>query len=92
MTKAAIEDLEADGGLDILVNAAGARDRRPLGGLDAAALRKLVDVNLVGAFTLSRAVAPQMRARGGGRIIHVSPSPVTSRGRETRSARRRRAD
>lgn len=71
-TEAAIQDLEADGGLDILVNAAGDRDRRTIDALDATAFRRLLDINLVGAFTLSRAVAPQMRERGGGRIIHVT--------------------
>ncbi len=72
MTEAAVDDLEADGGLDILVNAAGARDRRTLDALDVAALHKMLEVNLVGAFILSRAVAPQMRERGGGRIIHLT--------------------
>ncbi|MEK9673185.1 MAG: SDR family oxidoreductase [Rhodospirillaceae bacterium] len=70
--EAAFRDLEADGGADILVNAAGDRDRRALADLDAQALRDLLDINLVAGFTLSRAVAPLMAARGGGRIVHVT--------------------
>ncbi|PIW27545.1 MAG: gluconate 5-dehydrogenase [Rhodospirillales bacterium CG15_BIG_FIL_POST_REV_8_21_14_020_66_15] len=70
---AAIGDLDdGGGGLDILVNCVGARDRRPLGDLDARALRDLLEVNLVAGFTLSRAAAPQMRAKGRGRIVHVT--------------------
>ena len=72
-TLAAIDDLDdGQGGLDILVNAVGGRDRRPLGELDAQAVRDLMEVNLVAAFTLSRAAAVQMRAKGRGRIVHVT--------------------
>ncbi|UTW52095.1 SDR family oxidoreductase [bacterium SCSIO 12827] len=71
---AAVDDLDdGDGrGLDILVNCAGARDRRPLDDLDARAVRDLLEVNLVAGFTLTRAAAPQMRAKGRGRIVHVT--------------------
>lgn len=72
-TLAAIDDLDdGQGGLDILVNAVGGRDRRPLVELDAQAVRDLMEVNLVSAFTLSRAAAEQMRAKGRGRIVHVT--------------------
>lgn len=72
--RAVIDDLDdGDGrGLDILVNCAGARDRRPLDELDAQAVRDLLEVNLVAGFTLTRAAAPQMRAKGRGRIVHVT--------------------
>lgn len=71
---AAVDDLDdGDGrGLDILVNCAGGRDRRPLDDLDAQAVRDLLEVNLVAGFTLTRAAAPQMRAKGRGRIVHVT--------------------
>jgi gluconate 5-dehydrogenase len=71
---AALDDLDdGDGrGLDILVNCAGARDRRPLDDLDAQAVRDLLEVNLIAGFTLTRAAVPQMRAQGRGRIVHVT--------------------
>ncbi len=71
---AAVDDLDdGDGrGLDILVNCAGTRDRRPLDDLDAQAVRDLLEVNLVAGFTLTRAAAPQMRAMRRGRIVHVT--------------------
>lgn len=71
---AAVDDLDdGDGrGLDILVNCAGGRDRRPLDDLDAQAVRDLLEVNLVAGFTLTRAAAPQMQAKGRGRIVHVT--------------------
>ena len=72
--QAAIDDLDDDGrgGLDILVNSVGLRDRRTMDDLDAQALRRMVEVNLISAFTLSQAAARQMRAKGRGRIVHVT--------------------
>ena len=58
------------GRLDILVNNAGARDRRPLDELDADALRRLLEVDLVAPFQLARAAAPLMTH--GGRIINIT--------------------
>lgn len=69
---AAIADLEGEGGLDILVNCAGMRDRRGLQDMDAAGFRRMLEVNLVPGFTLSRAAAPQMATKGRGRIVHVT--------------------
>ena len=77
-TLAAVEDLEDGpglgdgGGLNILVNSVGGRDRRPVDQLDAQAVRDLMEVNLISAFTLSRAAAAQMREKGRGRIVHVT--------------------
>ena len=73
-TLAAVEDLEdaPGGGLDILVNAVGGRLRGPQDGFDAAGLRALMETNLISAFTLSRAAAAQMRAKGKGRIVHIT--------------------
>jgi 3-oxoacyl-[acyl-carrier protein] reductase len=42
--------------------------------IDEQKWRDLVDVNLTGTFLLSRALAPQMIARGWGRIINVTTS------------------
>lgn len=58
------------GRIDVLVNNAGARDRRPLGALDPDAVRRVIDVNLVAPLQLSRRVAAVMPV--GGRIINVT--------------------
>lgn len=58
--------------ISILVNNAGLRDRRPLRDLDGGALRALLEVNLIAALSLTRLVAPPMRARGYGRVLNIS--------------------
>lgn len=55
---------------DIIVNAAGDRDRRPLGELDRQAVLRLLEVNLMAPFELARLLAARMPA--GGRIINVT--------------------
>ena len=58
------------GPVQILVNNAGARDRRPLADLDRAAVRRLLEVNLVAPLDLARRVAAGMSP--GGRIINIT--------------------
>lgn len=58
--------------LDILINNVGQRRRAPLAELDAQALRDLLEVNLVGAWTLCRAAAETMRAQGSGSIVNIT--------------------
>lgn len=68
---AAIEDLMARRGrLDILVHNASVRDRRPIGALDRAAVRRLLEIDLIAPFDLTRLVVEHMPA--GGRIINVT--------------------
>jgi gluconate 5-dehydrogenase len=69
------------GGLDILVNLAGID-------LEAAAerfpendWRRVIDVNLSGAFWLSQRAGESMIAAGGGRIIHFSSTRSVAGGR-----------
>lgn len=69
---ASLAAVAAAGPISILVNNVGQRDRRPLAALDGAAVRALLEVNLVSAFTLARAVAPGMAARGRGRILNLT--------------------
>src|SRR5690606_28026295 len=57
------------GRIDILVNNAGARDRRPLAALDRAAVRRLIETNLVAPLDLVRRLSPRMGA--GGRIVNI---------------------
>ncbi|WNO52440.1 SDR family oxidoreductase [Stakelama saccharophila] len=56
--------------IDVLVNNAGHRDRRPLPELSRASLCTMLEVNLVAPFDLARRIAPGMNA--GGRIINVT--------------------
>lgn len=68
---AAVEALIArHGRLDILVHNASVRDRRPLGALDRSAVRRLLEIDLVAPFDLTRLVVEHMPA--GGRIINIT--------------------
>ena len=58
--------------LDILINNVGQRHRAPLTELNAQALRDMLEVNLVSAWTLSRASAEVMRQLGGGSIVNIT--------------------
>ena len=64
--------LAAFGRIDILVNAAGiAAAALPIAEVPVAAWRRVLDVNLTGAFICCRAVVPHMAARGYGRIVNL---------------------
>ena len=66
------EVLEQHGRLDILVNNAGITIDKTILKLTDDDWRKVLDVNLSGAFFLSQAVLGHMVERGSGRIINVS--------------------
>ena len=59
------------GGVDVLVNSAAVRLRSPLLDISAADFSEVLRINLVGAFILIKTVAPLMRERGRGSIIHI---------------------
>jgi NAD(P)-dependent dehydrogenase (short-subunit alcohol dehydrogenase family) len=64
----------AFGGADILVNNAGlfaGLEFRPFTEIPLAEWHKVMDVNVLGCFLAARALVPQMRARGGGRIVNI---------------------
>lgn len=71
-TEAAFARIAQEGGLDILVNNVGQRDRRPLGELDREAMRAILEVNLVAPFDLARRAVPLLRASGRGRIVNIT--------------------
>ena len=71
--EAAIEKVaETFGRIDILVNNAGVSAREPLYQYDPAAFKKIMDLNVTAVFNGCRAVAPIMKAQGGGAIINTS--------------------
>jgi gluconate 5-dehydrogenase len=57
--------------IDVLVNNAGVQLRAPLLEMGVAEWRAVVDIDLVGAFIVARAIAPGMLARGSGNIINI---------------------
>lgn len=66
------EDLDALGGLDALVCNAGTNiKRRAMAELDPADWDRLLAANLTGAYNVTRAVLPTMRARRNGTIIQI---------------------
>jgi len=60
------------GRLDVLVNNAGIRCRKPFGAFTRADYAGLFAVDFAAAFFASQAALPAMRAQGGGRIIHIA--------------------
>ena len=59
------------GPVDVLVNNAGVLSNNKATDTNDVEWQRVLGVNLNGAFFLSRAVLPMMRARRGGRIINV---------------------
>jgi NAD(P)-dependent dehydrogenase (short-subunit alcohol dehydrogenase family) len=64
--------VEEVGTLDVVVNCAGVGTAGSVEEIDLAVARRMVDVNLWGAFHVMRAVLPVMRAQASGVIINVS--------------------
>ncbi len=73
------------GVIDILVNNAGIIKRIPAVEMSAADFRQVIDIDLNGPFIMSKAVAPGMIKKGGGKIINIC-SMMSELGRETVSA------
>ena len=71
---AAIEKTRAAfGHIDVLVNNAGTNfAARSIGETSAEQWRELMDINLTSAFVFTRAVLPEMKARGDGLIINLA--------------------
>ena len=69
--------VEHFGSVSILVNNAGISPKHqglkaPVEAMDENEWRKVLDVNLTGAFLCSRACLPHMRAKGWGRIVNIA--------------------
>jgi gluconate 5-dehydrogenase len=80
---AAVESIETHvGSIDILVNNAGIQHREPLVDVSLDDWRRVIDIDLTGAFVVGRAVAKRMLPRGSGKIVNVC-SVQTDLARET---------
>jgi len=66
-----VETRQKLGGIDLLINCAGLMSFRPLSEEDPEALQQIIQLNLVAPMLLTRYVAPEMLARGTGRIVNV---------------------
>jgi 3-oxoacyl-[acyl-carrier protein] reductase len=70
------ETVSAFGGLDVLVTNTGGPPSGPFMSIDERAWINAVDSLLLSVVRLCRGAVPLMRARGGGRIIHVTSISV----------------
>ncbi len=65
------------GPVDILVNNTGIQHREPMTEVSPAVFRRVLDVNLTGAFLVAQAVVPGMIERGYGKIVNVCSVQTT---------------
>lgn len=75
----AVATAEAElGSIDLLVNNAGLIDAEvPLWEAEPHEFRRVLDVNVYGAFLLARAAVPGMLRRGGGRVVDLNSGAGT---------------
>ncbi len=79
----AAETVTQFGRIDILVNCAGIAPYRPLGAMDAAFVRLILDANVLGTVLVTQAVLPELTTPGG-RIVNFAsalafrPIPASS--------------
>lgn len=67
--------VERFGGIDVLVNNAGVTEVIAHGDLDAVTdeiFHRILDVNVVGTFRLTRLAMPHLRAGGGGSVVNIT--------------------
>jgi NAD(P)-dependent dehydrogenase (short-subunit alcohol dehydrogenase family) len=69
LAKAALEQM---GRVDILVNNAGTNKPQPIDAITDEVWDEVIEINLSSVMALTRALAPQMKERRWGRIIHIS--------------------
>jgi peroxisomal 2,4-dienoyl-CoA reductase len=71
--KATIQKVATERGrIDLLVNNAAGNFYTPSESMSVNAWRSVIEIDLFGTFYCSQAVAPVMRAQGGGRIVNIT--------------------
>jgi NAD(P)-dependent dehydrogenase (short-subunit alcohol dehydrogenase family) len=64
--------LDLTGRVDILVNNAGSNQPEAIDAITDEAWDRVLELNLSSVMALTRALVPQMKQRGWGRVIHIS--------------------
>ena len=64
--------IKEHGKIDILVNNAGVHCKKPIEEMEVGEFTRVLDVHLVGAFALSKAVIPHMRKRKSGNLLFIA--------------------
>lgn len=80
-----VAEILTQGPINILVNNAGIIKREPAISMSISDFRRVVDVDLVGAFIMSQLVAKDMIKKGSGKIINIC-SMMSELGRNTVTA------
>lgn len=58
--------------IDVLVNNAGVHCKKPFEAMDISDLQRVLDVHLLGAFALTKALLPKMKEQKSGNVIFIS--------------------
>jgi NAD(P)-dependent dehydrogenase (short-subunit alcohol dehydrogenase family) len=74
----AAEAWRATGGVDVLVNNAGASGSHKFAGHPDELWHRMLAINLTGVYYVCKAFVPPMTARGGGRIITIASTAARS--------------
>ncbi|ORJ53892.1 short-chain dehydrogenase [Mycobacterium triplex] len=64
---------DAFGGIDVVINNAGALDLRPTAQLPPKSLRRLLEVNVEGPFAIVQAALPHLRRSDNAHVVNVAP-------------------
>jgi NAD(P)-dependent dehydrogenase (short-subunit alcohol dehydrogenase family) len=72
VARLAREALELTGRIDILINNAGTNRPEAIDAVTDKNWDEVLEINLSSVMALTRALAPQMKARGWGRVIHIA--------------------
>jgi NAD(P)-dependent dehydrogenase (short-subunit alcohol dehydrogenase family) len=72
MKKLIAQTIVEFGGIDIVVNSGGVRTNGSITDISEEDWDRTLDVNLKGAFIVSRLAIPEMIKRGGGVILHIA--------------------